>query len=71
MADKFREIEAYLNAKINQAKGKEEIAQKGSNYDIPVVVYWWRGMEHAYEDMKRILFSNQPVDLTNIEEEED
>lgn len=70
MADKMRDIEAYLNAKINQAKGMQEIADKDSNYDIPVAVYWWRGKEHAYEDMKRILFGNKPVDLTKIEEED-
>lgn len=71
MADKFREIEAYLNAKINQAKGMQEIAAQGSNYDIPAAVFWWRGKEHAYEDMKRILFGNKPVDLTKIEEKEE
>lgn len=68
MADKFREIEAYLKAKIHQADGMIQIISK-QGIEQQHSVAWWVGNRHAYEDMHRILFGNQPINL-NIDKDE-
>lgn len=73
MADKFREIEAYLKAKIHQAEGMCDIlGKKEYNNGLDALfsgavccntATWWDGMKRAYEDVHRILFSNDIIKI--------
>lgn len=67
-AEKFRNIEAYIKAKISQSKGMIAIEEnKAQDCDEKSAAeYWWNGMLHAYEDINRILFSNERIDVNNI-----
>lgn len=62
MADKFREIEEYLKAKIHQAEGMMEIETNANRKDSKGAGLW-EGKHYAYSDVYRILFSNAKIDL--------
>lgn len=62
MADKFREIEAYLKAKIKQADDMQEVI-KENGVESTINKSWWKGQHYAYSDIYRILFSNEKINL--------
>lgn len=62
MADKFREIEAYLKAKIKQAESMIEIEITAGRKDCKSTGLW-EGKHFAYSDIYRILFSNEKINL--------
>lgn len=62
MAERFREIEEYLKAKIHQAEGMMEIETTANRKDSKSAGLW-EGQHYAYSDIYRILFSNAKIDL--------
>lgn len=62
MADKFRDIEAYLKAKIHQAECMLEIENTAGRRDCKSTGLW-EGKHFAYSDIYRILFSNEKINI--------
>lgn len=62
MAEKFREIEAYLKSMINQARMMQE-ETKDNGIESAINKSWFKGQQFAYEDVYKILFSNEKNNL--------